>query len=69
MAKIRHVSVGEAIDTEAEWMDEDIHSLDEDGEIVVSAPPSTYHKIYGIYAKKVGNNYQLMMVVEDAPEP
>ena len=67
MAKIKHVSVGEALDS-TEWAGDDIHTLTEDGEIIVSAPPSGFHKIYGLYAKKVGNKYHLMMVVEAEPE-
>lgn len=69
MAKIVHTNVGVGIETLAEWMNESIHALDEDGEIVVSAPPSGSHKIYGIYALKTGEAYHLVMVLEDTPEP
>ena len=34
-----------------------------------SSPPSGYHKIYNIYAKKVGGSYHLVLVIESEPEP
>ena len=69
MAKIKHINVGTGIETLEEWMNVDVHELTEDGELIVSAPPSGFHKIYGIYAKKTGEVYQLFMVVENEPEP
>lgn len=72
MGKIRHKpaaeTVGEEVDA-LEWEDPDIHEVIEGGDIVTSNPPSTYHKIYQIYAKKTGNKYHLVMVVDEAPEP
>jgi len=68
MAKIVHTNVGVGIETLGEWMGEDIHEIVEGGELISSAPPSGYHKIYGIYAKKVGTQYHLIMVVETEPE-
>lgn len=68
MVKVRHIDVGEGIETLEEWMDESLHELIEGGKIVESNPPSTFHKIYNIYAKKVGVKYQLVMVVESDPE-
>lgn len=35
---------------------------------VPSNPPSGYHKIYNLYAKKTGVKYQLIMVLESVPE-
>jgi hypothetical protein len=69
MAKVRHVNVGESIDDLAEWMDEELHEvLDTDGSIIVSKPPQGFHQIYGIYAKKIGNKYSLILVLDNEPE-
>ena len=68
MSKIVHTNVGEGIETLEEYMSEDMHELTEEGELILSAPPSGYHKIYGIYAKKVGAKYHLVMVVETERE-
>ncbi len=68
MAKITHTNVGEGIETLEEWMHEDTHALDEDGELIVSNPPSTYYKVYGIYMKKIGNKYCPVFVHSDTPE-
>jgi len=68
MAKIVHTNVGTGIETLDEWMGQDIHELAEGGKIVISEPPSGFHKIYNIYAKKTGDIYHLMMVVETEPE-
>jgi len=69
MAKIKHINVGTGIETLEEWMGESIHELTEDGELIVSNPPSTYYKIYNIYAKKTGDKWHLMMQVDEDPEP
>lgn len=69
MAKITHANVGTGIETLEEWMGENIHALDEGGDIVVSNPPSGYHKIYNIYARKIGAKYHLTIDVENEPEP
>ena len=37
--------------------------------VFTSSPPSGYHKIYNIWAKKVGGTYQLVIDVETEPEP
>lgn len=35
---------------------------------VKSQPPIGFHKIYEVYAKKIGDKYHLVMVVETEPE-
>ncbi len=35
----------------------------------VSNPPSGCHKIYNIYARKIGDTYQPVIEVESVPEP
>lgn len=68
MAKVIHTNVGTGIEHLEEWMGEGIHSLDEDGEIVVTAPPSGYYKCYGVYMTKVGNKFYPVFVHDDTPE-
>lgn len=67
--KIVHANVGTGIETLEEWMHEDTHELAEGGILIVSEPPTGFHKVYGIYAKKTGENYHFVMVVETEPEP
>lgn len=67
MAKIKHIDVGEELDS-VEWVSPDTHEVVEGGKLIVSEPPSTFHKIYNLYAKKVGSTYQLVMVLESEPE-
>ena len=68
MAKVIHTNVGEGLETLAEWMGEGIHTLDEDGELIVSNPPSGYYKVYGIYLRKVGEKFFPVFVYSDTPE-
>ncbi len=68
MAKIIHTNVGVGVETLEEWMGEGIHELDEDGELIVSNPPSTYYKCYGLYMKKIGSKYYPVFVHSDTPE-
>lgn len=68
MAKIIHTNVGTGIENLEEWMGEEIHALDEDGELIVSNPPSTYYKVYGVYMKKIGNSFHPVFVHSDTPE-
>ena len=65
--KIVHTNVGTGIETLTEWMG-DIHELTEGGDIIISNPPSGFHKIYNIYAKKIGDKYHLMVDVNTEPE-
>ncbi len=38
--------------------------------VLTSEPPSGFHRVYGMYAKKVGGgNYHLMLILESEPEP
>ena len=68
MGVIRHTDVGLGV-TKVEYHDEDAHELPEDTILIVSEPPSTYHKIYNLYAIKTGDKYHLQMDVEEIPEP
>jgi len=69
MAKIKHANVGTGVETLGEWMGEDLHTVDtEDGILLVSVPPSGYHKIYNLYAEKTGEKYHLKMDYEEIPE-
>ena len=68
MAKIIHTNVGEGIETIEEWIGEEIHELDEPGELVVTYPPSGYYKCYGVYMKKIGSKFYPVFVHEDTPE-
>lgn len=67
MARIKHVDVGEELYA-TEWVSPDAHEVIEGGKLIVSEPPSTFHKIYNLYARKTGNTYQLVMVLESEPE-
>jgi len=68
MAKVHHVSTGIGIKTDEEWVAE-VHQIEEnDGILLVSNPPSGFHKIYNLYAVKTGNVYHLQMDVEDIPK-
>lgn len=69
MAKIIHENVGVGLETLAEWMSTDTHKLTEGGVLIVSEPPSGFHKIYNIYANKVGAKYHLVISVNTEPEP
>ena len=40
-----------------------------DGISLTSKPPVGCHKVYNIYAKKVGDTYHLVMEIETEPEP
>ena len=68
MAKIRHIAIGEELDS-SEWVREDIHELTEVGELVVSAPPSTFYKIYGMYTRETGDELTLMLEIDTDPNP
>ena len=61
-------TVGEEVDS-VEWASEEIHELPTDSILVVSKPPSTYYKVYGIYMRKTGNKYQPVFIVESEPVP
>ncbi len=67
--KIRHGDVGQGLESVAEWQGDDLHEVIGGGDIIISNPPSTFHKIYNLYAKKVGATYHLMMEVESVSEP
>ncbi len=71
---IKHKTVGEQIDDEAEWMAGDLHQLadndDNEGEtIVISNPPSGYYRVLNLYAHKVGSTYKLRYQVDDTVIP
>lgn len=68
MAKIIHTNPGVGIETAEEWMGEDMHELDEDGELIVTNPPSGYYKVYGIYMTKIEEKYFPVFVHSDTPE-
>ncbi len=70
MAKIRHANVGTGVETLEEWMGDDIHEIDTDtGVLLISIPPSGFHKIYNIYAYKTGEQLHLKIDYEEIPEP
>ena len=68
MAKITHTNVGTGIEHLAEWMGDDIHALDEAGELIVTNPPSGFYKCYGVYMTKIGNKFHPVFVHSDTPE-
>jgi len=39
------------------------------GTVVFGTAPSGLHKVYGLYARKVGDEYQPVMIIETEPEP
>ena len=48
--KVKHNSVGTEIQDDAEWTDENLHVLEiEPGAVLVSEPPSGFHRITNIY--------------------
>ena len=64
--KVKHISVGTDIKDDAEWTGENLHTLEmEDGAVLVSNPPQGGHKVYNIWAVKVGSKYHLEMEVEE----
>ena len=68
MVKVVHTNVGTGIETLQEFMGEDMHELSEEGELLVSDPPSGYYKVYGIYMKKIGDRFYPVFVHNDTPE-
>ena len=43
-----------------------VYHLPED--VVLSQPPATFHKVYGIYARKVDDVYSIILIVDSEAE-
>lgn len=65
---VKHKDIGETLYKEEYHWDE-AHELPGDSVLLVSEPPSGFHKIYNIYAKKVGTKYHWIMEVETISQP
>jgi len=65
---VKHKDIGDKLYQEEYHWDE-AHELPSSSILLVSEPPSGFHKIYNIYANKVGSKYHWIMEVETIPEP
>ena len=69
MAKIKHKSTGIECDS-GEFHGVELHEVSEgDGGLLISNPPSGFHRVYNIYLQKTGGKYHPIFIVEDIPEP
>jgi len=65
---LHHKDAGINVDS-VEWTEDALHELASDTIILVSDPPSGFHRIVSLYMKKVGVKYQFVAVVETDPVP